>query len=105
MHELFPVPKEMKNCRGGDLSGGQQQQLANGRCAGDRAPAADSGRAGGGGQPNIVAQIGEVIGRLIEEDGLTFFWLRRSCRLLGSMRIGLRFWIGGGGILRTRLLG
>ncbi len=31
IYELFPVLKEMKNRRGGDLSGGQQQQLAIGR--------------------------------------------------------------------------
>ncbi|BBI64926.1 hypothetical protein HSBAA_62320 [Vreelandella sulfidaeris] len=31
VYELFPVLKEMKNRRGGDLSGGQQQQLAIGR--------------------------------------------------------------------------
>jgi len=30
-YELFPVLKEMKCRRGGDLSGGQQQQLAIGR--------------------------------------------------------------------------
>lgn len=31
VYELFPVLKEMRNRRGGDLSGGQQQQLAIGR--------------------------------------------------------------------------
>jgi len=31
VYELFPVLKEMKNRRGGDLSGGQQKQLAIGR--------------------------------------------------------------------------
>ena len=31
VYELFPVLKEMKQRRGGDLSGGQQQQLAIGR--------------------------------------------------------------------------
>jgi len=31
IYELFPVLKEMKHRRGGDLSGGQQQQLAIGR--------------------------------------------------------------------------
>ncbi|HEX5656758.1 MAG TPA: ATP-binding cassette domain-containing protein, partial [Polyangiales bacterium] len=31
IYELFPVLKDMKNRRGGDLSGGQQQQLAIGR--------------------------------------------------------------------------
>ncbi|MDC9603325.1 ATP-binding cassette domain-containing protein, partial [Pseudoalteromonas sp. GABNS16G] len=31
VYELFPVLKEMKHRRGGDLSGGQQQQLAIGR--------------------------------------------------------------------------
>ncbi len=42
--QLFPVLKEMKHRRGGDLSGGQQQQLAIGRAPGEPSAAADSGR-------------------------------------------------------------
>lgn len=69
--ELFPVLKEMRNRRGGDLSGGQQQQLAIGRALVIQPKLLILDEPGEGIQPNIVAQIGEVIRRLIREDGLT----------------------------------
>ena len=71
VYELFPVLKEMKNRRGGDLSGGQQQQLAIGRALVIEPRLLILDEPGEGIQPNIVAQIGEVIRKLIEEDGLT----------------------------------
>ncbi len=71
VYELFPVLKEMKNRRGGDLSGGQQQQLAIGRALVIEPRLLILDEPGEGIQPNIVTQIGEVIRRLIEEDGLT----------------------------------
>lgn len=71
IYELFPVLKEMKNRRGGDLSGGQQQQLAIGRALVIEPRLLILDEPGEGIQPNIVAQIGEVIRKLIEEDGLT----------------------------------
>ncbi|EDM48906.1 ABC transporter related protein [Marinobacter algicola DG893] len=98
MYELFPVLKEMENRRRGGLSGGQQQQLAIGRALVIELRLLILDEPGESIQPNIVAQIGKVIRRLIKEDGLTFSWLSRSCRLRGSMRIGLRLWIGGGGL-------
>ncbi|MDQ7729500.1 urea ABC transporter ATP-binding subunit UrtE [Halomonas sp. SpR8] len=71
VYELFPVLKEMKNRRGGDLSGGQQQQLAIGRALVIEPKMLILDEPGEGIQPNIVAQIGQVIRRLINEDGLT----------------------------------
>ncbi len=71
MYKLFPVLKEMRHRRGGDLSGGQQQQLAIGRALVIEPRLLILDEPGEGIQPNIVAQIGEVIRRLIEEDGLT----------------------------------
>ncbi|WP_304525392.1 urea ABC transporter ATP-binding subunit UrtE [Halomonas sp. I5-271120] len=69
--ELFPVLDEMRHRRGGDLSGGQQQQLAIGRALVIEPRLLILDEPGEGIQPNIVAQIGEVIRRLIREDGLT----------------------------------
>jgi ABC-type branched-subunit amino acid transport system ATPase component len=45
LYELFPVLKQMLNRRGGDLSGGQQQQLAIARALAAKPQAADPGRA------------------------------------------------------------
>jgi urea transport system ATP-binding protein len=71
VYELFPVLEEMKHRRGGDLSGGQQQQLAIGRALVIEPRLLILDEPGEGIQPNIVALIGEVIRRLIAEDGLT----------------------------------
>ncbi|WP_108444531.1 urea ABC transporter ATP-binding subunit UrtE [Halomonas denitrificans] len=71
VYELFPVLEEMKHRRGGDLSGGQQQQLAIGRALVLEPRLLILDEPGEGIQPNIVTQIGEVIRRLIREDGLT----------------------------------
>lgn len=71
IYELFPVLKEMRHRRGGDLSGGQQQQLAIGRALVIEPRLLILDEPGEGIQPNIVAQIGEVIRKLIAEDGLT----------------------------------
>ena len=71
IYELFPVLKEMRQRRGGDLSGGQQQQLAIGRALVLEPRLLILDEPGEGIQPNIVAQIGEVIRQLIADDGLT----------------------------------
>ncbi|MBF8221720.1 urea ABC transporter ATP-binding subunit UrtE [Halomonas sp. 328] len=71
IYELFPVLEEMRHRRGGDLSGGQQQQLAIGRGLVIEPRLLILDEPGEGIQPNIVTLIGEVIRRLIAEDGLT----------------------------------
>ncbi|HEX6361612.1 MAG TPA: urea ABC transporter ATP-binding subunit UrtE [Albitalea sp.] len=61
LFELFPVLKQMANRRGGDLSGGQQQQLAIARAlaAGPRVLMLDEPTEGI--QPSIIKDIGRVI--------------------------------------------
>lgn len=71
IYELFPVLEEMRHRRGGDLSGGQQQQLAIGRALVIEPRLLILDEPGEGIQPNIVTLIGEVIRKLIAEDGLT----------------------------------
>ncbi|WP_413614829.1 urea ABC transporter ATP-binding subunit UrtE [Halomonas cupida] len=71
IYELFPVLKEMRHRRGGDLSGGQQQQLAIGRALVLEPRLLILDEPGEGIQPNIVTQIGEVIRQLMIEDRLT----------------------------------
>ncbi len=71
IYELFPVLKEMKNRRGGDLSGGQQQQLAIGRALVLAPKLLILDEPTEGIQPNIVRDIGDVIRMLNRELGLT----------------------------------
>ncbi|MEO1328871.1 MAG: urea ABC transporter ATP-binding subunit UrtE [Pseudomonadota bacterium] len=59
--ELFPVLAEMRNRRGGDLSGGQQQQLAIARAMVLRPKLLLLDEPTEGIQPNIIQQIGRVI--------------------------------------------
>ncbi|MGC3981165.1 MAG: urea ABC transporter ATP-binding subunit UrtE [Steroidobacteraceae bacterium] len=69
--EMFPVLKQMLRRRGGDLSGGQQQQLAIGRALIIEPRFLILDEPTEGIQPNIVYEIGEVIQKLNRETGLT----------------------------------
>jgi urea transport system ATP-binding protein len=69
--ELFPVLKMMMRRLGGDLSGGQQQQLAIGRAMVLEPKLLILDEPTEGIQPNIVHEIGDIILRLNQEHGLT----------------------------------
>lgn len=71
IYELFPVLQDMKHRRGGDLSGGQQQQLAIGRALVLDPSLLILDEPTEGIQPNIVRDISDVIRRLNTELGLT----------------------------------
>lgn len=89
IYELFPVLKEMLGRRGGDLSGGQQQQLAIGRALvlDPRLLILDEPTEGI--QPNIVHEIGNIIRKLNQEIGLTILLVEQ--KLPFARRIGDRF--------------
>ena len=69
--ELFPVLHEMLGRRGGDLSGGQQQQLAIGRALVLDPSLLILDEPTEGIQPNIVQEIGAIINRLKNDMGMT----------------------------------
>jgi urea transport system ATP-binding protein len=68
VYELFPVLKEMLGRRGGDLSGGQQQQLAIARALLQRPQLIIFDEPTEGIQPSIIKDIERVI-RLLRERG------------------------------------
>ncbi|MEQ9726328.1 urea ABC transporter ATP-binding subunit UrtE [Pseudomonas sp. WHRI 8822A] len=64
IYELFPVLLEMKQRRGGDLSGGQQQQLAIGRALASQPRLLILDEPTEGIQPSVIKEIGAVIRKL-----------------------------------------
>ena len=87
--DLFPVLKDMMHRRGGDLSGGQQQQLAIGRALVIDPKVLILDEPNEGIQPNIVHQIGDVITKLNEEEGMTVVLVEQ--KLGFARRVGKEF--------------
>ena len=68
LYELFPVLKQMLHRRGGDLSGGQQQQLAIARALAGQPKLLILDEPTEGIQPSIIKDIGRVI-RMLADRG------------------------------------
>lgn len=66
IYQLFPVLRDMKARRGGDLSGGQQQQLAIGRALACRPQLLILDEPTEGIQPSVIKEIGAVIRQLAQ---------------------------------------
>ncbi len=68
---IFPVLDQMRKRKGGDLSGGQQQQLAIARALVTQPKLLVLDEPTEGIQPNVITQIGEIIRSLVEDEGMT----------------------------------
>ena len=85
--ELFPVLKDMLHRRGGDLSGGQQQQLAIGRALVTKPKLLVLDEPTEGIQPSIIKDIGRAIRFLRDTAGITILLVEQYldfCRELAD---------------------
>ncbi|MCZ4293123.1 urea ABC transporter ATP-binding subunit UrtE [Vibrio sinaloensis] len=89
--DLFPVLDEMRHRRGGDLSGGQQQQLAIARALVVNPSLLILDEPTEGIQPNIVQEIGDIIRMLNEKLGLTVLLVEQ--KLPFARKVGDQFCI------------
>ncbi len=71
LYELFPVLDEMKSRRGGNLSGGQQQQLAIARALASRPKLLLLDEPTEGIQPSIIQEMARTLRRIRDEKGLS----------------------------------
>ena len=85
--DLFPVLKTMLGRRGGDLSGGQQQQLAIGRALVTRPKVLVLDEPTEGIQPSIIKDIGRALEFLRDKKGMTILLVEQYldfCRELAD---------------------
>jgi len=91
IYDLFPILKTMGKRMGGDLSGGQQQQLAIARALVGEPKVLLLDEPTEGIQPNVIQQIGAVLERLVKERGMTIVMVEQYLDFVKE--IGDRFYL------------
>ncbi|RQH08399.1 urea ABC transporter ATP-binding subunit UrtE [Paraburkholderia dinghuensis] len=91
IYTLFPVLKDMKARRGGDLSGGQQQQLAIGRALMSEPQLLILDEPTEGIQPSIIQDIGRTLRQLVEEMHMTVLLVEQYYDF--AKAVADRYWV------------
>ncbi len=85
IYELFPVLKDMLSRKGGNLSGGQQQQLAIARALIIRPDLLILDEPTEGIQPSIVQEIAETLKQLNRQTGTTIWLVEQKLALVRNL--------------------
>lgn len=91
IYALFPVLKDMKHRRGGDLSGGQQQQLAIGRALMSQPRLLILDEPTEGIQPSIIRDIGRTLRQLVDDMGMTVLLVEQYYDF--ARELADRYWV------------
>ena len=91
IYELFPVLKTMARRMGGDLSGGQQQQLAIGRALVGKPDVLLLDEPTEGIQPNIIQEIGHILQDLVSRREVTIILVEQYLDFV--RQFGHRFYV------------
>lgn len=85
VHQFFPILKERQGQKAGSLSGGEQQQLSIGRILVGSPDLILLDEPSEGVQPNIVQEIGRIIRRLRDDEGLTVVIVEQNLDLIHAV--------------------